>query len=201
MRTQVSLLALVSAVSAAPSILVRQEIESSVPSVADAQWDGECFYPKSTPDFDLDQYLGRWYQVAGTPAPFTDGCSCIYAEYTLNENGTVNVMNGCQLGDQEITIQGIASPADEVYGEAGVFRVQFPPQPPPVECAGPNYIVQKYEPRWAIVQASNFTTLFLLSRDQQPGEEAIEEWLGEAGKLGSNLAEVEMVSQESCMFT
>lgn len=201
MRTQVSLLALVAAVSAAPSVRVRQEAEPPAPSVADAQWDSECFYPKSTPGFELDQYLGRWYQVAGTPAPFTEGCSCISAEYTLNENGTVKVMNGCQLGDQEITIQGTASPADEAYGGAGVFRVQFPPQQPPVECASPNYIVQKYDLRWAFVQASNFSTLFLLSRDQQPGEKAIEEWLDEAGKLGSNLAEVDMVSQESCMFT
>lgn len=194
-------LSLVTGVSGAPRLHPRQETEVAALDVTDALWDGECFYPKPTSDFELDQYLGRWYQVAGTPAPFTQGCSCIYAEYTLNSNGTVNVMNGCQLGDQEITIQGTASAADEAYGEAGVFRVQFPPQPPPVECAGPNYIVQKYEPRWAIVQASNFSTLFLLSRDQQPGEEAIEEWLVEAGKLGSDLAYVELVDQEGCMFT
>ena len=201
MRSQDSFFALVAAVSAAPSLLVRQEAEASTLDVADALWDGECFYPKPTSDFELDQYLGRWYQMAGTPAPFSQGCSCIFAEYILNENGTVNVMNSCQLGDQEITIQGNASPPDEAYGEGGAFRVQFPPRPPPVECAGPNYIVQKYEPQWAIVQASNFTTLFLLSRYQQPSPDAIEEWLQEAGKLGSNLAEVELVSQESCMFT
>lgn len=201
MYLQIYLLALVATGSAAASIRHRQESASPQFDVADALWDGECFYPQATEDFELDQYLGRWYQVAGTPAPFTEGCTCIYAEYTLNKNGTVNVLNGCQLGDQEITIQGSASPVDKAYGELGVFRVQFPPQPPPVECAGPNYIVQKYEPRWAIVQASNFSTLFLLSRDQRPSQEAIEQWLEEAGKLGSKLTTVETVSQEECMFT
>lgn len=195
------LLGLVAAVLGAPPLHPRQGPEVPALGVADALWDGECFYPKPTTAFNLVQYLGRWYQVAGTPAPFTQGCTCIYAEYTLNANGTVHVLNGCQLGDQEITIRGIASVADRAYGDAGVFRVQFPPQPPPRECAGPNYIVQKYEPRWAVVQASNFSTLFLLSRDQRPGEQAIREWLEEAGKLGSDLAEVELVDQGSCLFT
>merc|ERR1711939_522055 len=65
-----------------------------------------------------------------------------YAEYGLNENGTVSVSNGCQLGNRSITIEGTASAADEIYGSDGVFRVQFPGQPGP-ECPGPNYIVQQ----------------------------------------------------------
>jgi len=47
------------------------------------------------------------------------------------ENGTVNVFNSCELEGRQIPIQGTASPADPIYGEAGVFRVQFPGQPPP----------------------------------------------------------------------
>lgn len=105
------------------------------------------------------------------------------------DNGTVNVFNGCQVGNQSITIQGTASPADEIYGDEGVFRVQFPGQPP-AECPGPNYIVQcrpslhrlrsktdgqsDYEDDWAIVQTSNFSTLFLLSREQNPPEADID---------------------------
>ena len=113
----------------------------------------------------------------------------------------MNVLNGCQAGPQEVTIQGLASAADEIYGHGGVFRVQFPPQPPPMECKGPNYIVQAYEPRWAIVQASNFSTLFLLSRDQNPPGEQIDEWLKKAGEMGTNLTSVEKVTQTGCLFT
>lgn len=53
-------------------------------NVTNAYYDGQCFYPEADDDFELDNYLGRWYQVAGTVAPFTAGCKCIYAEYSLN---------------------------------------------------------------------------------------------------------------------
>jgi len=43
--------------------------------------------------------------------------------------------------------------------------------------------------------------LFLLSRDQNPGDELIDEWLDRAGKLGTNLTDVAKVSQEGCLFT
>lgn len=66
-------------------------------------------------------------------------CTSLLSRF--QENGTVNVLNSCQVGDRNIAIQGTASPADEIYGDEGVFRVQFPQQPPP-ECPGPNYIVQ-----------------------------------------------------------
>lgn len=53
-------------------------------AVVDATYDGQCFYPKPTDNFDLTSYLGRWYQVAGTIAPFTANCKCIRADYALN---------------------------------------------------------------------------------------------------------------------
>jgi apolipoprotein D and lipocalin family protein len=191
-------LALVATASAAS---LRRQTTSQSLNVTESTWDGECFYPKPVDDFSLDSYLGRWFQVAGSSFGETAGCTCIYAEYTLNENGTVNVLNGCQAGEQDVRIQGIASAADSAYGDAGVFRVQFPPAPPPGDCAGPNYIVQAYEPRWAIVQASNFSTLFLLSRDQNPPEEQIDQWLDVAGRLGTNLTSVAKISQDNCLFT
>ena len=53
---------------------------NAVPSL----WDGQCYYPQPDIGFELDSYLGRWYQVAGTIAPFTRNCKCIFAQYALN---------------------------------------------------------------------------------------------------------------------
>lgn len=166
---------LAASASASP-LQPRQDTNASTPtpSVVSANYDGHCFYPvPSDKYFNLTNYLGRWYQLAGTVAPFTAGCSCIYAEYSLNTNSTVNVHNGCQLNETDITIQGTATPVDAGlgYGTAGAFRVKFP-QSPEEECPGPNYIVQEYswDYGWAIVQASNFSTLFVLSREQQREE-------------------------------
>ncbi|KAH7368810.1 Calycin-like protein [Plectosphaerella cucumerina] len=172
------------------------EVPNTVPSL----WDGKCFYPTGDIGFQLEPYLGRWYQVAGTLAPFTAGCKCIFAEYELNDNGTVQVNNTCQAEQRAVNILGTAAPADPGYGSKGVFRVQFPGQPAP-DCPGPNYIVQDYTGDFALVQSNNFTTLFVLSREQHPEEEVLDAWIERAGLLGSSLEEVVKTDQSDCLFT
>ncbi|KAF6829705.1 lipocalin-like domain-containing protein [Colletotrichum plurivorum] len=174
--------------------------EPAVPNVVPSVWDGKCFYPAPDSAFDLESYLGRWYQVAGTVAPFTAGCKCIYAQYSLNHDGTVLVNNTCQAQDRAVNIIGSAAPADPSYGAKGVLRVQFPGQPGP-DCAGPNYIVQDYTPDFALVQSNNFTTLFVLSRQQNPAEEALDAWIARAGQIGSSLDDVIKIDQTGCLFT
>ena len=54
-------------------------------AVAPALYDEQCFYPQpDVADFQLEEYLGRWYQVAGTAFGPTAGCKCVFAEYSLN---------------------------------------------------------------------------------------------------------------------
>lgn len=43
-----------------------------------------CFYPVPDSKFNLEAYLGTWYQVAGTPFGPTAGASCVTANYQLN---------------------------------------------------------------------------------------------------------------------
>jgi apolipoprotein D and lipocalin family protein len=55
-------------------------------NVNNATYDGQCCYPVGDPNFPSDnlvEYTGRWYQVAGTFATFTLGCTCISADYGL----------------------------------------------------------------------------------------------------------------------
>jgi hypothetical protein len=60
-----------------------------------------CFTPKelsteSIPaikNFDLKRYLGMWYEVARLPQSFENGLDRITATYTLQEDGTVKVLN------------------------------------------------------------------------------------------------------------
>ncbi|KXH26247.1 lipocalin-like domain-containing protein [Colletotrichum simmondsii] len=187
------------AVASAVAVTNETSPSPSIPNVVQSTWDGKCFYPTPDAAFDLESYLGRWYQVAGTVAPFTAGCKCIFAQYSLNDNGTVKVNNTCEAGGRAINILGTAAPADPSYGAKGVLRVQFPGQPGP-DCAGPNYIVQDYTPDFALVQASNFTTLFVLSRQRNPEDAILDAWIARAGQLGSNLADVVKTDQTGCQF-
>ena len=75
---------------AAPAAMVQRDTTSTglgVPAI----YDGRCYYPTADPRFDLNSYLGRWYQVASSVTlPFTLGCSCVYAEYSLNVSFTIS---------------------------------------------------------------------------------------------------------------
>ena len=47
---------------------------------------------------DLNQYAGKWYEIASFPQRFQKGCHCTTAEYTLSEKGYVIVENRCNRG-------------------------------------------------------------------------------------------------------
>ncbi|XP_053198526.1 apolipoprotein Db [Scomber japonicus] len=53
---------------------------------------GPCPTPKVQPGFNLQQYLGKWYEIEKLPASFERG-KCIEANYALRRDGTINVLN------------------------------------------------------------------------------------------------------------
>ncbi len=44
-------------------------------------------------DFELDRYLGRWYEIARLDHRFERGMSHVTAEYSMREDGKVRVLN------------------------------------------------------------------------------------------------------------
>jgi apolipoprotein D and lipocalin family protein len=44
-------------------------------------------------DFSLDRYLGRWYEVARLDHPFERDLEAVSADYSLNEEGGITVIN------------------------------------------------------------------------------------------------------------
>lgn len=78
MLTSTLLLALTQAFLGSSKLLTSRQSDSSQEVIAPATYDGKCFYP--TPDaanFELESYLGRWYQVAGTAFGPTAGCKYV----------------------------------------------------------------------------------------------------------------------------
>jgi len=62
--------------------------------------------------FDVDRYMGLWYEVARFPVPFEAGCEGVTAEYALQDDGTVSVLNICRNpdGSERSRITGTAVP-------------------------------------------------------------------------------------------
>ncbi|CAN8098621.1 unnamed protein product [Discula destructiva] len=195
----VSILAMAAAVSA--KVFPRAGTTTNGTVVA-ANFDGYCYYPNPDASFDVTTYGGTWYQVAGYDAIFTSGCKCITAEYTLNENGTVGVANECQLDGIAIpiTITGSATAVDAAYGSVGVFDVVL--NGAGSVCPGPNYIVQEYvEGDYAIVQSPDWSTLFILSREQNVTDTKLDTLITRAVALGSLESLIIIDDQSGCRYT
>lgn len=73
---------------------------------------------------DVNQYLGKWYEIARLPQIFQPGCTAVTAEYSLNDDGSVKVFNFCRILDPEngfpISITGKAVPSDETNSKLDV---------------------------------------------------------------------------------
>jgi apolipoprotein D and lipocalin family protein len=63
---------------------------------------------------DLDRYVGLWYEVAKIPNRFQKKCAGgATAEYTLREDGRLDVVNRCRKSDGDIDeAEGIAKVED-----------------------------------------------------------------------------------------
>lgn len=64
---------------------------------------------------DLNRYVGKWYEIARYPNSFERGCVGTTAEYTLRDDGRIQVVNTCvesTLDGPTRTIEGTARVAD-----------------------------------------------------------------------------------------
>ena len=59
-------------------------------------------------ELDVPRYMGRWYEIARLPQSFERDISHVSANYTLEENGTVQVINRGMKNGKVKEIAGIA---------------------------------------------------------------------------------------------
>nr|KAF6477112.1 apolipoprotein D [Molossus molossus] len=77
---------------------------------------GKCPTPPVQENFDVNKYLGRWYEIEKIPVSFEKG-SCIQANYSLMENGNIKVIN------QELRSDGTVN---QIEGEASQVNLTEP---------------------------------------------------------------------------
>jgi len=49
---------------------------------------------------DMNRYAGRWYEVARYPHRFENGCLDVTADYEMQDDGTIKVVNQCLLAGE-----------------------------------------------------------------------------------------------------
>lgn len=121
------------------------------------------FKPVETADYvDVESFLGVWYQIARYFNPAEGNLSDVTAEYTLNGDGTVGVLNSGRVENGSlITIEGFARVVDEKTNSK--LTVAF--TNPAVDGEFEYWILEVAEDySHAVVSNSIRSTLYILSR-------------------------------------
>lgn len=142
--------------------------------------------------FELSRYLGTWYEIARLDHSFERGLSHVKANYALNPDGTVRVINS---GIDEKTgeprqVEGKAKFAREM--DEGYLKVSF---------YGPfygSYIIFALDDyQHALVTSYNRDYLWLLARTPSISNEQQEALISKARVLGFNTDELIFIEQQS----
>jgi apolipoprotein D and lipocalin family protein len=142
--------------------------------------------------FELDRYLGKWYEIARLDHSFERGLEKVTAEYSIREDGGVKVVN-----------RGFSRNAaewNEAEGKAyfvrdsdeGYLKVSF---------FGPfygSYVIfdlDKENYSYAFVAGPDKSYLWFLSRTPTVSDELVRRFIEKAAELGFDTSELIMVDQ------
>jgi len=116
---------------------------------------------------DLDRYLGRWYEIASYPAWFQKNCTAVTADYSLRDDGVIEVVNSCRKGSLDGKLKQAKGRAKVVDTTTNArLKVSFFGP-----FWGPYWIID-LDPdyQWAVVGTPNRKYLWILNRSPQMDE-------------------------------
>jgi apolipoprotein D and lipocalin family protein len=142
---------------------------------------GNTSVPQPAKPVELKSYLGKWYELARYENRFEKGCDGVTAEYSLAEDGQVNILNTCGQRD--------GKPGKSSKGKAKIvpesnnakLKVSF---------FGPFYVGDYWvldhadDYTWSIVGEPSGKYLWILSRNAHPSQGFRDELIKRVAELG-----------------
>ena len=143
-------------------------------------------------NFDVNRYLGSWYEIARFDYRFEKNLDNVAAQYSLNDNGTIKVLNsGYNFKSNEWkSTTGIAKfKKDKSIAEIKVsfFRPFY---------SGYNVIAIDKDYKYALVAGRDLSYLWILSREEIIPENIKKEYLALAQKIGYETDKLVWVKHE-----
>ncbi len=137
--------------------------------------------------FQLDKYLGDWYEIARFDHRFERGLSHCKANYSMREDGKVAVLNTGIKNGKPSEAKGKAKLTDNPR----ILRVSF---------FGPfygDYRIMLLDPsyQWALIGGSNESYLWIMSRTPKLADDVKETILAEAKRRGYDVNKLIWVEQ------
>lgn len=74
---------------------------------------------------DLERYAGKWYEIARYPNAFELDCVGVTAEYSIRDDGRVDVLNTCYEGSLDGRARTIAGTARSTDASNARLKVTF----------------------------------------------------------------------------
>jgi apolipoprotein D and lipocalin family protein len=144
-------------------------------------------------DFELNRYLGKWYEIARLDHSFERGLENVTAEYTLRTDGGIDVRNRgfSPIEGKWSDAQGKAYFVNSTT--EGYLKVSF---------FGPfygSYVVfdlDRENYQYAFVSGPDLSYLWLLSRSPRVPEEVVNDFIEQSKLLGFDTGELIMVNQD-----
>ena len=143
-------------------------------------------------NFQLERYLGTWYEIARLDHSFERGLSQVSAEYSLREDGGVRVLNrGYKAKDGKWKeAEGKAYFVQD--SQTGFLKVSF---------FGPfygSYVIFELDPdyRYAVVSGPDTSYLWILARDRTLDEGLKRDLIARAAARGFDTSGLILVEHE-----
>ncbi|MED7788489.1 lipocalin family protein [Francisella sp. 19X1-34] len=142
-------------------------------------------------NFQASKYLGKWYEIARFDNSFEKGMTNVYAQYSLNPDGSIKVINSgvTPSTGKRSYADGVAKFVENK--NIGFLKVSF------FRPFYGAYIVFKLDDnyKYAYVAGNNKDYLWLLSRTKTVPQNVKQDFIKKAKELGYNTSKLVWVKQ------
>jgi apolipoprotein D and lipocalin family protein len=143
-------------------------------------------------NFEIERYLGVWYEAARLPHGFEKDLSSVSADYSLNEDGTIKVLNR-GFNDKKLQweeIEGVAKfkgDEEQAWLKVSFFKPFY---------ASYKVIYLNEDYTRAIVTGPSYGYLWILVRDPALPKTEIEWLVAKAGEFGFDTGKLLLIGQD-----
>ena len=137
--------------------------------------------------FDLNRYLGKWYEIARLDHSFEEGLDNVTAVYSLRDDGGVNVVNRGFLSKDDVYQEAegrayFVNDSDEGYLKVSFFRPFYA-----------SYVIFELDQdgyQYAFVSGPDTSFLWLLSRTPTVDQALLDHFIETSASLGFDTEEL-----------
>jgi apolipoprotein D and lipocalin family protein len=141
-------------------------------------------------NFELNRYLGDWYEIARLDHSFERGLEAVKAEYSLRHDGGIRVINSGRDSKSQVAQQAEGRAYFVEEPNRGHLKVSF---------FGPffgSYVIFELDEnyQYAFIAGNSRDYLWLLARTPEVSEELIDQFISRASQLGFDTSQLIFVT-------